>query len=151
MGPGAVIGTEMLAAGVTSLYTIKTGADSLLWVLQREAYQQYLTVRVALWPKEQIDPVQVESAKQYDQRMYHWVNQSQLPLRESKPGLLKLVADMFDAETVEANEVVWDPAQRTKLFRVLVMGKAAVGAEAKKGVSDNEFDVDVESGVRLWE
>lgn len=45
---------------------------------------------------------------------------------------------------------MWDPAQRTKLFRVLVMGKAAVGAEAKKA-SDNEFDVDVESGVRLWE
>lgn len=146
-----MIGTEMLAEGVASLYTIKTGADSLLWVLQREAYQQYLTVRVVVWDKGQIDPVQVESAKQYDQRMYHWVNQSQLPLRESKPGLLKLVADMFDAETVEANEVVWDPAQRTKLFRVLVLGKAAVGAEAKKAASDNEFDVDVESGVRRWD
>ena len=93
--------------------------------------------------------MQVEAAKQYDQRMFHWVNQSQLPLRESKPGLLKLVADMFDGETVEANEVVWDPARRTKLFCVLVAGKAAVGAEAKKEVSDNAFDVDVESG-RGW-
>lgn len=39
----------MLAEGVTSLYTIKTGADSMLWVLQREAYQQYLTVLSRRW------------------------------------------------------------------------------------------------------
>lgn len=49
LGPGSVIGTEMLAEGVTSLYTIKTGADSMLWVLQREAYQQYLTVFSRRW------------------------------------------------------------------------------------------------------
>ena len=55
-----MIGTEMLAAGVTSLYTIKTGADSLLWVLQCEAYQQYLTVRVAGVGKGKDSSVQVE-------------------------------------------------------------------------------------------
>ena len=49
LGPGSVIGTEMLAEGVASLYTIKTGADSLLWVLPREAYQQYLTVFLPAW------------------------------------------------------------------------------------------------------
>lgn len=90
--------------------------------------------------------MQVESAKQYDQRMYRWVNQSQLPLQESKPGLLKLVASMFSAEMVEANNVIWNPEQHTKLFHVLVSGKAAVGEEAKKTPSENEFDVDVECG-----
>lgn len=95
--------------------------------------------------------MQVESAKQYDQRMYHWVNQSQLPLKENKPGLLKLVASMFNADMMEAGEVIWNPEQRTKLFRVLVSGKAAIGEEAKKTAPDNEFDVDVECEKVLQE
>ena len=47
-----MIGTEMLAENVVSNYTIKTASDSLLWILPRESYQQYLTVG-AVWGSEE--------------------------------------------------------------------------------------------------
>ena len=147
LGPGAVIGTEMLAEGVVSNYTIKTASDSLLWILPRESYQQYLTVGVECGSEGQLDPVQVESAKQYDQTMYHWVNQSQLPMKEMRSGLLSLIAEMFDGVVYDEDQVVWDPEKRGKLFRVLVSGKAVVGGEKRKTeVTDNAFDVDVLGG-----
>ena len=147
LGPGAVIGTEMLAEGVVSNYTIKTASDSLLWILPRESYQQYLTVGVECGSERQLDPVQVESAKQYDQTMYHWVNQSQLPMKEMRSGLLSLIAEMFDGVVYDEDQVVWDPDKRGKLFRVLVSGKAVVGGEKRKTeVTDNAFDVDVLGG-----
>ena len=95
----------------------------------------------------QLDPVQVESAKQYDQTMYHWVNQSQLPMKEMRGGLLSLIAEMFDGVVYDEDQVVWDPDKRGKLFRVLVSGKAVVGGEKRKTeVTDNAFDVDVLGG-----
>ena len=147
LGPGAVIGTEMLAEGVVSNYTIKTASDSLLWILPRESYQQYLTVGGEGGSEGQLDPVQVESAKQYDQTMYHWVNQSQLPMKEMRGGLLSLIAEMFDGVVYDEDQVVWDPDKRGKFVRVLVSGKAVVGGEKRKTeVTDNAFDVDVLGG-----
>ena len=88
-----------------------------------------------------MDPVQVESAKQYDQTMYHWVNQSQLPMKELRSGLLSLIAEMFDGVVYDEDQVVWNPEKRGKLFRVLVSGTAGVGgAKRKTEVTDNAFD-----------
>lgn len=44
LGPGAVVGNELLVNGNTSMFTITTTAPSLLWSLSREAFQTYLTV-----------------------------------------------------------------------------------------------------------
>ena len=44
LGPGAVVGNELLCDGNTVMYTIKTTAPSLLWSLSRDAFKTYLTV-----------------------------------------------------------------------------------------------------------
>ena len=44
LGPGAVVGTELLKPGTTSLFKVKVISPCLLWSLSREAYQTYLTV-----------------------------------------------------------------------------------------------------------
>ena len=46
LGPGAVVGNELLCDGNTVMYTVKTTAPSLLWSLSREAFKTYLTVGV---------------------------------------------------------------------------------------------------------
>ena len=49
LGPGGVVGSELLLPGNTSLCTARTTADSLLWSLTRDTYQTYLTVCVLSW------------------------------------------------------------------------------------------------------
>lgn len=44
LGPDTVVGTETLMEGVSSGVTITTSEDSLLSVLTREAFQEYLEV-----------------------------------------------------------------------------------------------------------
>lgn len=44
LGPDTVVGTETLMEGVSSGVTIMTSKDSLLSVVTREAFQDYLEV-----------------------------------------------------------------------------------------------------------
>ena len=44
LGPGAVVGNELLCDGNTAMYSVTTSTASLLWSLSREAYKIYLTV-----------------------------------------------------------------------------------------------------------
>ena len=44
LGPGAVLGTELLQDKNLCLYTAKTTANTLLWSLTRDTYKTYLTV-----------------------------------------------------------------------------------------------------------
>ena len=45
LGPDTVVGTETLMEGVSSGVTIVTSEDSLVTVLTREAFQEYLEAR----------------------------------------------------------------------------------------------------------
>ena len=82
--------------------------------------------------------------------MFHWVNQNLLPLAGMKQQMLKLISDLFNGKLIQGGEPVWDPSMKAnKLSRVLVNGKAVVGAEAtspkpkKPAEEENEFDVDM--------
>ena len=137
MGPGTVIGTEMLMNGVLSNYTIKTSADSLLWILTREDYLNYL----------ELDPEQTQSAKEYDQMMYYWVNTNQLPIQPTQDAIIDIVSLLFDSAVYEPDSIVWNPAKRDKHYRILLSGKAVVGGEKRQEVSPsvelNEFELDI--------
>lgn len=137
LGPGTVIGTEMLKEGVVSNYTIKTTADCLLWILTREDYLKYL----------KLDPQQVQSAKEYDQMMYYWVNTNQLPIAPSQDSVIDILRLLFESSVYEADSIVWEPAKQGKTYRILLSGKAVVGGEKRKElvplVELNEFDLDI--------
>ena len=82
----------------------------------------------------------------YDQRMFHWVNDHQLPFAGLKPQLIKLISDLFGGVMVPMGKSVWDPnVNDKKLSRILLMGKAVTGTETEakpKKDMDNEFDID---------
>lgn len=87
----------------------------------------------------------------FDQRMFHWVNEHQLPFSALKPQLIKLISDLFGGVMVPMGKCVWDPAVNSpKTQRVLLMGKAVTGKEVDavkpKPASDNAFDVDAGCG-----
>ena len=64
----------------------------------------------------------------YDQRMFHWVNDHQLPFAGLKPQLIKLISDLFGGVMVPMGKSVWDPnVNDKKLSRILLMGKAVFG------------------------
>lgn len=44
LGPGAVLGTELLLKKYRSLYTVTTTANTLVWALTRDTYEEYLEV-----------------------------------------------------------------------------------------------------------
>lgn len=44
LGPGAVVGTELLTDGATCLFQVKTNSACLFRSLTREDYRTYLTV-----------------------------------------------------------------------------------------------------------
>lgn len=44
LGPGAVVGTELLTEGATCLFQVKTNSACLFRSLTREDYRTYLTV-----------------------------------------------------------------------------------------------------------
>ena len=82
----------------------------------------------------------------YDQRMFHWGNDHQLPFAGLKPQLIKLISDLFGGVMVPMGKSVWDPnVNDKKLSRILLMGKAVTGTETEtkpKKDTDNEFDID---------
>ena len=83
----------------------------------------------------------------FDKRMFHWVNEHQLPFAGLKPQLIKLISDLFGGVMVSMGKCVWDPAVNSpKMQRVLLMGKAVTGKEVEaakpKADSDNAFDID---------
>lgn len=137
LGPGTVIGTEMLQEGVVSNYTIKTGADCLLWILTRDDYLEYV----------RIDPEQVQSGKAYNQMMYYWVNTSQLPIAPSQDAVIDIVGQLFGASSYDRDKLLWNPNKPIKEYRILLSGKAIVGGEvsnpATESVELNEFDMDI--------
>ena len=44
LGPGAVVGNELLCDGNTAMYTVKTSSPTIVWSLSRENFKTYLTV-----------------------------------------------------------------------------------------------------------
>ena len=87
-----------------------------------------------------MDEQQNEAAKQYDQRMFAWVNHRQLPLQSTSPGLLDLITDLFGNKSHDANKKLWDPNRPAKRFRLLVKGSARMGEEQITTEDENEFD-----------
>ena len=51
LGPGAVVGTELLTEGATCLFQVKTNSACLFRSLTREDYRTYLTVLYINNPK----------------------------------------------------------------------------------------------------
>ena len=98
-----------------------------------------------------MDPAQTEALQAFDQTMFRWVNQNQLPLAGVKLQVLKLFSEVFGGKLCTTGEVVWTPDMKAKkLTRVLITGKAVVGAEVAAAApakeDDNEFDVDLTGG-----
>ena len=87
-----------------------------------------------------MDEQQNEAAKQYDQRMFAWVNHRQLPLQSTSPALLDLITDLFGSNSHDANKKLWDPNRPAKRFRLLVKGSARMGEEQITTEDENEFD-----------
>ena len=138
LGPGTYIGTEMLANNVVSNYTIKTSADSLLWILTRDCSNEYV----------KLDSQQKQSAKEYDQMMYYWVNTNQLPITPVQETVIELLAQLYDADVYDMDMMIWNPKKKEKNYRILLAGKAVVGREKKKSIEEqevslNEFDFDI--------
>ena len=82
----------------------------------------------------------------YDQKMFHWVNTNQLPLNGMKLQILKLISDVFGGQLFTTGQTIWTPSMKEKkLSRVLITGKAVVGADmsAQLTQTDNEFDIDL--------
>lgn len=127
----------MLQEGVVSNYTIKTGADCLLWILTRDDYLEYV----------RMDPEQVQSGKAYNQMMYYWVNTNQLPITPSQDAVIDIIGKLFGTKVYDREMLLWDPMTPAKGYRVLLSGKAIVGGEVPKPISKsaelNEFDLDV--------
>ena len=97
-----------------------------------------------------MDEEQVEALRDYDQRMFHWVNTNQLPLNGMKLQILKLISDVFGGQLITAGQTVWMPSMKEKkLSRVLITGKAVVGADLSSQLTqtDNEFDVDLSGRI----
>ena len=82
--------------------------------------------------------------------MFHWVNTNQLPLNGMKLQILKLISDVFGGQLITAGQTVWMPSMKEKkLSRVLITGKAVVGADLSSQLTqtDNEFDMDLSGRI----
>ncbi|KNB43711.1 endonuclease exonuclease phosphatase [Blastocystis sp. subtype 4] len=134
LGPDTVCGTETLLQGGKSLFTITTEYDSLLTILNAEAYEEYL----------RLDPSQSEGPRQYDQMMYRWVNTHQLPLRKKSPQVLSLLSLLFGASEYDPEKVIWNPEREYGGFRVLLEGQGTRNFQeiAEDLSEENEFDMD---------
>ena len=100
-----------------------------------------------------MDEEQVDALRDYDQRMFHWVNTNQLPLNGMKLQILKLISDVFGGQLITAGQTVWMPSMKEKkLSRVLITGKAVVGADLSSQFTqtDNEFDVDLSGMIAFY-
>ena len=85
--------------------------------------------------------------------MFHWVNTNQLPLNGMKLQILKLISDVFGGQLITAGQTVWMPSMKEKkLSRVLITGKAVVGADLSSQFTqtDNEFDVDLSGMIAFY-
>ena len=69
-----------------------------------------------------MDEQQSEAAKQFDQRMFAWVNHHQLPLQKATPAVIDLISELFGGLTCGANKRIWNPEKPRKEFRILLDG-----------------------------
>ena len=76
-----------------------------------------------------MDEQQSEAAKQFDQRMFAWVNHHQLPLQKATPAVIDLISELFGGLTCGANKRIWNPEKPRKEFRILLDGTARSGKE----------------------
>lgn len=97
-----------------------------------------------------MDEQQNEAAKQFDQRMFGWVNHHQLPLQKASPAVINLISDLFGGVTCEANKRIWNPEKPRKEFRILLDGSARSGKERIPAEEENEFDTGIDGSVNKW-
>lgn len=97
-----------------------------------------------------MDEQQSEAAKQFDQRMFAWVNHHQLPLQKATPAIIDLISELFGGLTCAANKRIWNPEKPRKQFRILLDGTARSGKERIPAEDDNEFDLGIDGRVETW-
>ena len=97
-----------------------------------------------------MDEQQSEAAKQFDQRMFAWVNHRQLPLQKATPAGIDLISELFGGVTCGANKRIWNPEKPRKTFRILLEGTARSGKEHSPAEEENEFDLGVDGSAEIW-
>lgn len=95
-----------------------------------------------------MDEQQSEAAKQFDQRMFAWVNHHQLPLQKATPAVIDLISELFGGVTCGANKRIWNPEKPRKEFRILLDGTARSGKERVPAEDENEFDLGIDGKGR---
>lgn len=97
-----------------------------------------------------MDEQQSEAAKQFDQRMFAWVNHHQLPLQKATPAVIDLISELFGGLTCGANKRIWNPEKPRKEFRILLDGTARSGKERIPAEDENEFDLGIDGKEKKW-